>query len=43
MCVLDYKATSDTNNNLEKYKPNNIIKTSISQMQQLMKSQYDMP
>ena len=31
MCELDYKATSDTDNNPEKTKPNNIIKTSIGQ------------
>jgi len=31
MCELDYKAASDTDNNTEKHKSNNLIKTSISQ------------
>ena len=29
MCELDYKATSDTDNNPEKHEPINIIKTSV--------------
>ena len=30
MCELDDKASSDTDNNAEKQKPNNVIKTPIS-------------